>query len=68
MAFIVHPAVVPETSLRCATTPPIHPTAPLLKKVELQCIARPESASPATGSKKAHELQQKEIIEKVFGK
>jgi len=42
--------------------------SPLLKKVELQCIARPESASPATGSKKAHELQQKEIIEKVFGK
>jgi len=40
--------------------------SPNLKGGQLQCIARPESASPATGSKKAHEVQQKEILEKVF--
>ncbi len=42
--------------------------APHLKGGQLQCIARPESASPATGSKKVHEIQQKEILEKVFAK
>lgn len=40
---------------------------PYLKGGELKCIARPESASPATGSKKIHEQQQKEILEKTFG-
>ncbi|TAL58044.1 MAG: 2-oxoglutarate dehydrogenase E1 component [Bacteroidetes bacterium] len=40
--------------------------SPYLKGGQLQCIARPESASPATGSKKVHEIQQKEILEKVF--
>lgn len=40
--------------------------SPHLKGGELKCIARPESASPATGSKKVHEQQQKEILEKVF--
>jgi len=42
--------------------------SPDLKGKELTCIARPESASPATGSKKVHEQQQKEILEKVFVK
>lgn len=40
--------------------------SPHLRGGELKCIARPESASPATGSKKVHEQQQKEILEKVF--
>jgi 2-oxoglutarate dehydrogenase E1 component len=40
--------------------------SPHLKGGQLQCIARPESASPATGSKKVHEQQQKDILEKVF--
>jgi 2-oxoglutarate dehydrogenase E1 component len=42
--------------------------SPYLKGGQLKCIARPESASPATGSKKVHEAQQKEILEKVFVK
>lgn len=37
-------------------------------EVKLKCIARPESASPATGSKKQSEKQQKEILEKTFSK
>jgi len=40
--------------------------SPHLNGGKLECIARPESASPATGSKKVHEHQQKEIISKVF--
>ncbi len=40
--------------------------SPHLKGGQLKCIARPESASPATGSKKVHEIQQREILEKVF--
>jgi len=32
----------------------------------IQCIARPESASPATGSSKMHAIQQAEIIERTF--
>jgi len=40
--------------------------SPYLKGGELKCISRPESASPATGSKKVHEQQQKDILEKVF--
>ncbi len=39
-----------------------------LKDVKLHCIARPESASPATGSKKVHEQQQKSLIERTFAK
>lgn len=39
---------------------------PYLKGGQLKCIARAESASPATGSKKVHEQQQKEILEKTF--
>ncbi|HEY6162086.1 MAG TPA: 2-oxoglutarate dehydrogenase E1 component [Bacteroidia bacterium] len=36
------------------------------KDVPLKCIARPESASPAAGSKKMHEKQQKEILDRAF--
>ncbi|MEW6467960.1 MAG: 2-oxoglutarate dehydrogenase E1 component [Bacteroidota bacterium] len=36
------------------------------RDVPLRCIARPESASPATGSKKQSEKQQKEIVDKTF--
>ena len=32
----------------------------------LTCIARPESASPATGSYKSHEREQKDIMEAAF--
>lgn len=42
----------------------------LLRKYKgsnLECISRPESASPASGSSKKHEKQQKAIIDKVFG-
>lgn len=37
-----------------------------VKNVSLKIIARPESASPATGSHHAHEREQKALIEKVF--
>ncbi len=37
-----------------------------LKKVSLQLISRAESASPATGSHKTHEREQREIIDKIF--
>jgi 2-oxoglutarate dehydrogenase E1 component len=32
----------------------------------LRCIARPESASPATGSGASHKLEQKMLINEVF--
>jgi 2-oxoglutarate dehydrogenase complex dehydrogenase (E1) component-like enzyme len=32
----------------------------------LRCVARPESASPATGSPGAHEIEQKQLIEEAF--
>ncbi|NCQ34877.1 hypothetical protein GW813_07335 [bacterium] len=28
----------------------------------LRCLSRPESASPATGSKAAHVIEQKELV------
>jgi 2-oxoglutarate dehydrogenase E1 component len=34
---------------------------------KLTCISREESASPATGSKASHTLEQRELIEKAFG-
>ncbi len=39
-----------------------------LRHIDLNLISRKESASPATGSSKAHAKQQKEIIEKAFSK
>lgn len=38
------------------------------KEIPFTVIARPESASPATGSHKAHEREQKELLSKVFSK
>jgi len=35
-------------------------------KQPLRCIARPESASPATGSGASHKLEQKLLIDEVF--
>ena len=32
----------------------------------LRCIARPESASPATGSRASHEMEQRLLIDEVF--
>jgi 2-oxoglutarate dehydrogenase E1 component len=40
----------------------------VFKEVKLKLISREESASPATGSHKQHEKEQKAIIEKVFEK
>lgn len=39
-----------------------------VKDIPFTVIARSESASPATGSHKAHEREQKELIQKVFEK
>lgn len=33
---------------------------------KLRCIARPESASPATGSKAAHDVEQRMLVEEAF--
>jgi 2-oxoglutarate dehydrogenase E1 component len=35
-------------------------------RLPLRCIARPESASPATGSSGAHKLEQRMLIDEVF--
>ena len=37
------------------------------KRWPLTIISRPESASPSTGSKKAHKLEEKELFEEAFG-
>lgn len=36
-------------------------------RFKLRCIARPESASPATGSSAAHKLEQKILLDSIFG-
>ena len=36
------------------------------KHISFRCVARKESASPATGSYKSHDREQKELIERVF--
>ncbi len=36
------------------------------RKEAIECVARPEAASPATGFKKIHEEQQKQLIKKAF--
>jgi len=38
----------------------------LLDRFDLQCIARPESASPASGSSAAHKQLQSALIERAF--
>ena len=35
-------------------------------KVAYECIARAESASPATGSHKAHVIEQQQILKSAF--
>ena len=35
-------------------------------RLPLRCVARPESASPATGSSGAHKLEQRMLIDEVF--
>ncbi|MDQ3032612.1 MAG: 2-oxoglutarate dehydrogenase E1 component [Myxococcota bacterium] len=35
-------------------------------RLPLRCVSRPESASPATGSHKAHALEQQQLIEEAF--
>lgn len=39
----------------------------LLNRFPLTCVSRPASASPATGSKTSHKLEQAELIAKAFG-
>jgi 2-oxoglutarate dehydrogenase E1 component len=35
-------------------------------RLPLSCVARAESASPATGSHSSHQLEQKMLIEAAF--
>lgn len=35
-------------------------------RLPLRCVSRAESASPATGSKKASDLEQQQLIEEAF--
>ena len=37
-------------------------------RLPLRCVARPESASPATGSSAAHKLEQKMLMDEVFAR
>jgi len=38
-----------------------------LGKLPISCVSRAESASPATGHPKAHELEQKKLLDEAFG-
>lgn len=38
------------------------------KDLLLRCIARPESASPATGSSASHKLEQQMLLDEVFAR
>jgi 2-oxoglutarate dehydrogenase E1 component len=40
----------------------------MVKEIKLNCVSRPESASPATGSKKNSENEKQAILNQVFGK
>lgn len=40
----------------------------MVRDIKLTCISRPESASPASGSKKHSEKEKQAILEQVFGK
>jgi 2-oxoglutarate dehydrogenase E1 component len=48
----------PALCLRCGPR--------LLDKFSFTCVARPESASPATGSHAVHKREQQELIERAF--
>jgi 2-oxoglutarate dehydrogenase E1 component len=39
----------------------------LFDRFPFGCIARPESASPATGSKAVHKRQEHQLLERAFG-
>ena len=39
----------------------------LFDRLPLSCVSRAESASPATGSHAAHEVEQKQIMDEAFG-
>ncbi len=43
-----------------------HLPAMINHRLPLRCVSRPESASPATGSHKAHALEQQQLIEEAF--
>lgn len=38
----------------------------VLKSHHLRCVSRPASASPATGSKKSHEIEQERVLTEAF--
>jgi len=40
----------------------------MVNEVKLKCVSRPESASPATGSKKLSEKEKNTILNTIFGK
>jgi len=40
----------------------------LVGKRKLRCVSRPESASPATGSKASHKLEQSRLVDEAFSK
>ena len=41
--------------------------AQLLGRYPFHCVARPESASPATGSASSHKLEQQQLLDRAFG-
>jgi 2-oxoglutarate dehydrogenase E1 component len=45
----------------------IHARVPGLLGRNLACVARDESASPATGSKAAHDIEQKRLLDQALG-
>jgi 2-oxoglutarate dehydrogenase E1 component len=40
----------------------------MVNEIKLKCVSRPESASPATGSKKLSEKEKNTILDTIFGK
>jgi 2-oxoglutarate dehydrogenase E1 component len=45
----------------------INARVPSLLGRTLACVARDESASPATGSKAAHDIEQKRLLDQALG-
>jgi 2-oxoglutarate dehydrogenase E1 component len=45
----------------------IHWADELASKFKLQRISRAESASPSTGSMRAHKLEERELLNAAFG-
>ena len=44
-----------------------HIPAPIRRRLPLSSVARPESASPATGSPGSHEIEQGRLLAEAFG-